>query len=130
MNKEELLEMVQSLDLPIGEYYILGGGALVISGIRKKTADLDLCVSEDLFFKLKEKYNLSKENKNECGFYKINNMIEIVPAKKIEFTMQKVDGIYIEDLNRILKFKKARNLPKDQNDIKNIEEFLKLINNK
>lgn len=30
MNKEELLNLVESLDLPKGEYYILGGGSLVM----------------------------------------------------------------------------------------------------
>lgn len=125
MNKDELLKMVKNLNLPKGEYYILGGGALVISGIKEKTADLDLCVSEELFLILKGKYNLKESDKNSCGFYKINDIFEIVPSDKKNFTMQIVDGMYVEDLNRILKFKKQRNLPKDQNDIKNIETFLK-----
>ncbi len=30
MNKEELLNLVESLELPRGEYYILGGGSLVM----------------------------------------------------------------------------------------------------
>ncbi len=118
--------MLRKLNLPVGEYYILGGGALVICGLKEKTADLDLCVSTELFQVLKEKYNLTEEDKNACGFYKINDVFEVVPSKKEDFTMQFVDEIYVEDLNRILKFKKERNLPKDQNDIKNIERFLKI----
>ena len=30
MNKEELLKLVESLNLPKNEYYILGGGSLVM----------------------------------------------------------------------------------------------------
>lgn len=45
MNKEELLNLVESLNMPRDEYYILGGGSLVMFGIKDKTADLDLCVS-------------------------------------------------------------------------------------
>lgn len=30
MNKDELLKLVNSLDLPKSEYYILGGGSLVM----------------------------------------------------------------------------------------------------
>ena len=30
MNREELLELVNSLNLPKSEYYILGGGSLVM----------------------------------------------------------------------------------------------------
>ena len=68
MNKEELLNLVESLNMPKDEYYILGGGSLVMFGIKDKTADLDLCVSEELFARLKEGYNLDEKYKNECGF--------------------------------------------------------------
>ena len=68
MNKEELLNLVESLNMPKDEYYILGGGSLVMFGIKDKTADLDLCVSEELFARLKEAYNLDEKDKNECGF--------------------------------------------------------------
>lgn len=124
MLKEDLLEMLKKLNLPVGEYYVLGGGALVVCGLKEKTADLDLCVSEELFHVLKEKYNLTEEDKNECGFYKVNDVFEIVPSKKENFTMQIVDSVYVEDLNRILNFKKQRNLPKDKKDIENIEKYL------
>lgn len=125
MNKYELLSLVDSLDLPKGEYYILGGGSLLMCGLRETTADLDLCVSISLFEKLRKKYNLKEEDKNECGFYRINDLVEIVPSDKSNFTMMEVDGYYIEDLKRILTFKKSRNLPKDQKDIINIENYLK-----
>lgn len=125
MNKYELLSLVDSLDLPKGEYYILGGGSLLMCGLRETTADLDLCVSISLFEKLRKKYNLKEEDKNECGFYRINDLVEIVPSDKSSFTMMEVDGYYIEDLKRILTFKKSRNLPKDQKDIINIENYLK-----
>ena len=68
MNKEELLNLVESLNMPKDEYYILGGGSLVMFRIKDKTADLDLCVSEELFARLKEEYNLDEKDKNECGF--------------------------------------------------------------
>lgn len=74
MNKEELLSLVESLSMPKDEYYILGGGSLVMFGIKDKTADLDLCVSEELFARLKEEYNLNEEDKNECGFYHISDI--------------------------------------------------------
>ena len=64
MNKEELLNLVESLNMPRDEYYILGGGSLVMFGIKDKTADLDLCVSEELFARLKEEYNLDEKDKN------------------------------------------------------------------
>ena len=124
MNKEELLKLVESLDLPKDEYYILGGGSLVIFGIKNTTADLDLCVSEELFAKLKEKYNLDEKDKNECGFYNISDIVEVIPNPKEEFTFEEIEGYRVEKLKRILEFKKKRNAPKDQPYIKKITEYL------
>ena len=122
MNKEELLKLVESLNLPRDEYYILGGGSLVMFGIKDTTADLDLCVSNELFEKLKEQYNLEK--KNECGFYSISDIIEIIPNPKEEFTCEVIEGYQVEDLRRILEFKKKRNADKDRPYVEKIEEYL------
>lgn len=124
MNKEELLNLVESLNMPRDEYYILGGGSLVMFGIKDKTADLDLCVSEELFARLKEEYNLDEKDKNECGFYHISDIIEIIPNPKDEFTCEEIEGYQVEELKRILEFKKKRNAPKDQPYIEKITKYL------
>lgn len=124
MNKEELLKLVDSLDLKKGEYYILGGGSLVLFGIKDTTSDLDLCVSEEQFEILKRKYNLKEEDKNECGFYHISDIIEVVPNKKSEFQMEEVDGYNVEPIKKILEFKLKRNAPKDQVHIEKIKKYL------
>lgn len=124
MNKEELLKLVESLDMPKDEYYILGGGSLVMFGIKDTTADLDLCVSEELFARLKEEYKIEEKDKNECGFYRISDLIEVVSNPKEKFTMEKIEGYNVEELNRILDFKKKRNAPKDQPYIEKITKYL------
>ena len=124
MNKEELLKLLESLDIPKDEYYILGGGSLVMFGIKDTTADLDLCVSEELFTRLKEAYKLEEKDKNECGFYRISDLIEVISKPKEKFTMEKIDGYNVEELNRILAFKKKRNAPKDQPYIEKITKYL------
>ena len=124
MNKEELLKLVESLNIPKDEYYILGGGSLVMFGIKETTSDLDLCVSNELFAKLKEKYNLDENDKNECGFYQISDIIEIIPNPKEEFTAQEIDGYKVEELKRILEFKKKRNAPNDKLYIEKITQYL------
>ncbi len=124
MNKEGLLNLLKELELPEGEYYILGGGSLVMFGIKELTGDLDLCVSEELFEKLRQKYNLLEENKNACGFYNISNAIEVVPNKKDNFNYEIIDGYSVENLEQILTFKKKRSVPKDISDIEKIEKYL------
>lgn len=124
MNKEELLKLVDSLNLKKGEYYILGGGSLVLFGIKETTSDLDLCVSEEQFKILKDKYHLEERDKNECGFYRISDLIEVVPNKKENFIMQEIDGYNVEQIKKILEFKLKRNAPKDKEHIEKIKKYL------
>ena len=125
MNKEELLNLLNSLELPKTEYYILSSGALLLYGLRELAGDLDLCVSYQLFNELKIKYNLTDNDKNECEFYHISKDIEIIPNDKTKFKMKYQDGYPVEDLRTILAFKEKRNAPKDQRDIENIRKYLK-----
>ena len=61
---------------------------MLLYGLREIAGDLDLCVSNELFEKLKEKYKLKESDKNECGFYHISKEIEIVPNSKENFKEQ------------------------------------------
>ena len=62
MNKEELLNLLDTLGLPKTEYYILSSGSMLLYGLREIVGDLDLCVSNELFEPLKKKYNLSSND--------------------------------------------------------------------
>lgn len=124
MKKIELLNLLKELNFPKDEYYVLSGASLVLRGIREEANDLDLCISEELFKQIKDKYNLTEEKKNECGFYKINDNLEIVVDKKEDFNMEIGEKYNLENLQTILDFKLKRNLSKDQKDIENIKIYL------
>ena len=128
MNKIELLNLLEELNFPKDEYYVLSGASLVLRGIREEANDLDLCISEELFKQIKDKYNLTEEKKNECGFYKINDNLEIVVDKKEDFNMEIGEKYNLENLQTILDFKLKRNLPKDKKDIANIKIYLEKNN--
>ena len=128
MKKIELLNLLKELNFPKDEYYVLSGASLVLRGIRKEANDLDLCISEELFNEIKDKYNLAEGNKNECGFYKINDNLEIVVNKKEDFKMEIGEKYNLEDLQTILDFKIKRNKPKDKEDIENIKKYLEKHN--
>ena len=124
MNKVELLNLLNELNLPKDEYYVLSGASLVLRGIREEAGDLDLCISEELFKEIKGKYELTEDKKNTCGFYRINDNLEVVVNKKELFKMEIGEEYNLEDLNTILDFKVKRNAPKDQKDIENIRKYL------
>ena len=129
MNREQLLDLLKELNLPKDEYYVLSGASLVIRGIREQAGDLDLCISRELFEQIKDKYNLTEDKKNECGFYHINDSLEVVVNEKENFNMEVCEPYNLEDLNTILEFKIKRNKPKDQVDIERIQKYLKENNN-
>ena len=124
MKKIELLNLLKELNFPKDEYYVLSGASLVLRGIKEEANDLDLCISKELFNQIKNKFNLTDERKNECGFYKINDNLEIVVDKKENFKMEIGEKYNLENLQTILDFKIKRNKPKDKEDIENIKKYL------
>lgn len=123
-NKEQLLKLVNSLELPKEEYYILSSGSLLLYELRDFANDLDLCVSEELFKQMINKFNIDIKNKNSCGFYRVNDLIEVCVNKKQDFIRNFKDGYPVETLENILQYKQKRNLPKDAKDIINIQNYL------
>ena len=128
MKKIELLNLLKELNFPKDEYYVLSGASLVLRGIKEEANDLDLCISKELFNQIKDKFNLTDERKNECGFYKINDNLEIVVDKKEDFKMEIGEKYNLEDLQTILDFKLKRNKLKDKDDIENIKKYLHIKN--
>lgn len=127
MNKQELLNLVDSLELPKNEYYILSSGCLLLYGLREKANDLDLCITQNLFNKLKDKYNLDEKDRNECCFYKINDLIEVVVTGKFPYEYDIKDGYPVQKLEMILKSKQNSNREKDKKDVVNITKYLEKI---
>ena len=126
MNKEQLIIRLKELDFPLGDYYILSSGCLMLYGLREKIGDIDLCISEELFNSIKDKYNLTEDKKNECGFYKVDEYLEIVVNPKGTLKYDMKDGYPVEKLTTILEYKLKRNALKDQKDIENIKKFLNI----
>lgn len=124
MDKKEVVKRLKELNLLKDEYYVLSGASLVLRGIREQCSDIDLCISEELFEKIKNKLKMTSDKLNECGFYHLSDSLEIVVDKKSRFNMEEGEEFNYEDINTILAFKKSRNLSKDQRDIANIEKYL------
>ncbi|NLL45092.1 MAG: hypothetical protein GX247_05455 [Mollicutes bacterium] len=112
MNKEQLINILKELNFPIGDYYILSSACLMLYGLRDEITDIDLCISENLFNLIKKKYNLTEDKKNQCGFYKINDYLEVVVNEKEKMEYDMKDGFPVEKLTTILTYKLKRNAKK------------------
>lgn len=120
MNAAELKKRIEDLNLPKFQYIILAGGSMVMHGLRDKTQDLDLCVSEPVAKQL----GLSNKKPNKDGYYELSDDVDVMVGMTKIASEPSSDGRYLcQKLDDILRFKKQRNLPKDQQDIDRIEEY-------
>ena len=119
MNKEEFISRLEKINLPKCEYIIMSGGSLLMHGLRKTTADLDLCVTK----KLAKEIDLYNAPKDEKGFFVPFEDCQIFDDfDKFDFDV--IDGYQCESLPNILEFKLKANRPKDQKDIEALKKVL------
>ncbi len=125
MNKEELTNLIDSLNLNLNDYYIISGGSLLLQDLRNKTNDLDLAINANSLKLLKENFNLIEINPTK---FSIGDNIECFLESNEEILKNRVviDGYSCQSLKSIYELKKRLNRPKDLEDIKRLEKKLKL----
>lgn len=124
MNKEELIEFIESLDLPTEEYYILSSGCLTLYGIRDVAGDLDICVTPKLAKELIEKYGLTENDKHLSNFYQVNEKFEFVVNDGDKLNCDKLGKYQVQKLENVIGFKMSRQKKRDLEDVANIEKYL------
>jgi hypothetical protein len=128
MRFKDLLEELDILELPMGEYAISGSGPLAIRGIRD-SKDLDILVTEELWNALTVKYS-----HKEAVSLRIGN-IEVFCEKlfgensvgpKVEEQIraaETIQGYPFVNLETIKFYKRLGNRDKDKHDLQLIEQF-------
>ena len=131
MNRKEIIEVLNKLDLPKSEYVVLSGASMVMQKVKSKTSDIDISVSKELFGILKNNATIV----NSClghDVYKVNDY-EVEFSNNYSFFDKSnavlINDIYFQDLNSIKKMKESFNRDKDKKDIKKIDLFLDLKDN-
>jgi Ser-tRNA(Ala) deacylase AlaX len=135
---QKKFEAVKKLNLPREHYAIAGSGPLGIRSLREIN-DIDIIVSLDLCDRLAEKYSITDTGEVkkivvpgeeieifwQGSFYKRvgDGTVPTVPAMIARAEM--IDGLPFITLDDMLCFKRATNRPKDQEDIKLIEDWQK-----
>ena len=133
MDREELIRRVSELDLPIGEYCVVGSGPLAVRSLCDAT-DIDLLVSGRIYEQLKEK-DAWVESANEEGVMILSNPPyevgheyrcgEYLGEPETLFDeVDVVDGVAFASLEQVMQYKRARGKQKDQQDIALVNEYL------
>jgi len=125
MNLKFLSEL-KKLNLPEDKFAIFGSGPIAIRNLRMNR-DLDVIVKKDLWKKLMKIYPVDKSvNGIKIGCIEIwdswpgfENIDELIDNADI------IEWIRFVKLENVLKWKKVRNMQKDKEDIKLIEDYLR-----
>lgn len=130
----KIIEEIKSLNLPRGEYIVVGSGIMSVYGIREHK-DIDLLVSKRLYEQLK---SLGWEAKNLEGKFEyvskgiVGASPEIITLPNYKPTLEEllskaviIDSVAFTSFRDLIEFKQALGREKDLIDIDLIEKYLK-----
>ena len=122
MNKEELLELIESLGIDKNEFWVLSSGALVLRGIMQDAGDLDIAATQKALDELKKKFDLvQKEN----GWYKVNDKVECKLDTKEDWKIEEYEGLLLESIEKYYKYLLISEREKDIARIPLVEKYIK-----
>ena len=122
MNRQELIELIETLEIDKEEFWVLSSGALVLRGIFPDAGDLDIAVTSKGLEQLKNQFNLKQKDN---GFYTVSDKIECVEDTKESWKYERVGDYNVQDINVYLDFLKHSNREKDKARIGLVEDYIK-----
>lgn len=126
-NKENIEKAIKELGLENKKYIVYMGGSLCVRGIRD-TNDIDLGIEAEDFERLKKRFNkLYTISVMGYGKFEINTengTIEIFKAEDFYDKIEKIDGVWCQKLDEIIKMKKYFGREKDFKDIELINNMM------
>ncbi len=125
MNKEELIELINSLKIDKNEYWILSSSALVIRGIYETAGDLDIAVTEKGLKQLMDNYDLKRKDN---GWYVVNDKVECVLDTKNDYNCEVYGDYQLESINKYYNYLINSDREKDKERIPIVEEYMKKNN--
>lgn len=131
----DVFKKIKALNLPLGEYCVVGSGSLFAYGIRE-ARDIDILVTSSLYKILKEngwkirQYEdggeyLAFDCFEACTTFRCKNY-HPNPKDQIK-TAEIIKGVPFLRLEELLKWKREFGRDKDLKDISLIEEYLKNV---
>ncbi|HCC07690.1 MAG TPA: hypothetical protein DEP72_05995 [Clostridiales bacterium] len=126
LSREDIIKTILELKYDKNEYWVTGGSALVMHGVKEQTKDIDLGFTEELYEELiKQKeciVNLLDGNVRQIKLQ--NSHIEFIDNWHTN-EIKMIEGIPVASLESIKKKKLELAREKDFKDIEAIDEYLK-----
>jgi len=129
-----IIQKIKELNLPLGQYVIVGSGTMDVLGIRP-AGDIDIAVTKELHQKLRETGEWD-EHERYNKIFLTKDVFEIIP--KLEFELYPttaeeaissalmIDGVPFMNLDELIKFKLSQSREKDMRDIELIKRYQKV----
>ena len=95
MNKKELLNLIETLEIDKSEFWVLSSGNLVLRDLLDNANDLDIAVTEKGLEQLKLQFNLVQKDN---GFYYVNNLVECIVKTKDSNMYDKIGDLQLQNL--------------------------------
>lgn len=121
--RKDIIKIIKEMDLPVDEYWITSGAALVIHGVKKMTHDIDLGGTTNLVEHFIQNGCTFKIVEDNSRIVEVNNHIELLENWIVD-DIELIDNLPVATLQSIKKQKFELGREKDIRDIKLIEEFL------
>ena len=109
--KDGVLKVLEDLNIPKEEYWVLSSSALVLRGLFPDAGDVDLAVTEKGLEMLKKQYSLKQK---ENGWYIVNENVECVLDTKENWKIEEYEGHQLESLTKYFEFLKTSSREKDK----------------
>lgn len=127
MNKEELLNLLETLKISKEEFWILSSSALVLRGLFPDAGDLDIAVTNKGLEELKQNYNLKQK---ENGWYIVNDKIECIcdgEKEKLKYQPELVEDYYVQNLEEYYEYLLNSDREKDKKRISIVKGELERV---
>ncbi|MGC9968411.1 MAG: histidine phosphatase family protein [Minisyncoccia bacterium] len=135
MPSPDIFARIKALNLPFGQYVVVGSGTLEALGIRPAN-DLDIAVTQELFEKLRKDGSWKEEERYGKAFL-MKSGIDIIlqlswdayPTTTAEAIASAlvIDGVPFMSIKELKRFKRALGREKDMADIALIEEYETIV---
>lgn len=120
MNKNDILNKLNELNLDKNKYIIISGAALVLLDIIESTNDIDLSCEYDYYKEINWKTKIGYFN-TEIKYYECFE----IGTNFYTDNYNVVNGFKIQNIKEIYKLKLLENKDKDKNTIKKLKKYIK-----